>query len=95
MCSICDMKGAKPETVILRARIDAKRKATAEKILERLGMTTTQAINLFFAQIVERKAIPFVIGLTGNSDNTVPIETIAEVWNSLDDTDYSYLKNEV
>ena len=38
-------------TAILRTRIDPRRKARVEKILDQLGMTSTQAVNMFFAQI--------------------------------------------
>jgi len=34
-----------------------------EKILDQLGMTSTQAVNMFFAQIERRKAIPFPIAI--------------------------------
>lgn len=44
------------QTVILPARIDSRRKQRAEKILDGLGLTSTQAVNLFFAQIEGRKA---------------------------------------
>ncbi len=44
------------QTAILPARIDSRRKQRAEKILDGLGLTSTQAVNLFFAQIEGRKA---------------------------------------
>ncbi len=55
-------------TAILRARIDPRRKARVEKILARLGLTTTQAVNIFFAQIERRKGIPFPLTAEDNSD---------------------------
>ncbi len=48
---------AKETTV--RARIDGDLKTEAEEILHQLGMTTSQAINIYFAQIVLRKGMPF------------------------------------
>lgn len=62
-----------------------------EKILDQLGMTSTQAVNMFFAQIERRKAIPFSVTLEDNSDIAPPIEHVAKVWGDLDQTDYSHL----
>ncbi len=56
------------QTAILRARIDPRRKARVEKILSKLGLTTTQAVNIFFAQIERRKGIPFPLSTEDNSD---------------------------
>jgi addiction module RelB/DinJ family antitoxin len=78
-------------TGLLRARIDAHRKARVDALLRRLGLTPTLAVNLFFAQIEQRKAIPFAIRLENNSDILPSIEHVAETWNQLDDEDFSYL----
>jgi antitoxin component of RelBE/YafQ-DinJ toxin-antitoxin module len=56
-----------------------------------LGMTSTQAVNMFFAQIECRKAIPLPITVEDNSDIAPPIEQVAKVWGDLDQTDFSYL----
>ena len=52
------------QTAILRTRIDPRRKARVEKILGTLGLTPTQAVNLLFAQIEQRKAIPFPVAVS-------------------------------
>ena len=52
---------AKETTV--RARIDEELKAEAEDILHQLGLTTSQAINLYFSQIVLHKGMPFDVRL--------------------------------
>ena len=44
---------------MIRARTEPDLKAQAEKILNRLGMTSTEAINLFYKQIKLRKGLPF------------------------------------
>lgn len=80
-----------PSTAILRTRIDPRRKARVEKILGRLGMTSTQAVNMFFAQIERRKAIPFAVAIEDNSDIAPPIEHVAKTWGGLDRTDFSHL----
>ncbi|WP_422409715.1 type II toxin-antitoxin system RelB/DinJ family antitoxin [Endozoicomonas sp. ALB122] len=52
-----DTTMAKETTV--RARIDEALKEEAEQVLRKLGLTTSQAINLYFSQIVLRKGLPF------------------------------------
>lgn len=79
------------ETAILRTRIDRRRKARVEKILGQLGMTSTQAVNMFFAQIERRKAIPFPVAVENSSDIAPSIEHVAKIWHELDQTDYSHL----
>lgn len=62
-----------------------------EKILDQLGMTSTQAVNMFFAQIERRKAIPFPVAIEDNRDLAPPIEHVAQVWGELDQEDFSHL----
>ncbi len=78
-------------TAILRTRIDPRRKARVEKILDQLGMTSTQAVNMFFAQIERRKGIPFPLTVEDNGDIAPLIEQVAKVWGDLDKTDFSHL----
>ncbi|MCB9207517.1 MAG: type II toxin-antitoxin system RelB/DinJ family antitoxin [Ignavibacteriales bacterium] len=52
---------AKTETV--RAMIDPKRKARVSKILSRLGMNHSEAINIYYSLIEEYKGLPFNIKL--------------------------------
>lgn len=49
----------------IRARTDATLKEEAEEILESLGLTPSAAINMFYRQIVHRRAIPFDVSLPG------------------------------
>ena len=56
------------QTAILRTRVDPRRKARVERILSQLGLTPTQAVNMFFAQIEQRRAIPFSVTVEDNSD---------------------------
>ena len=78
-------------TAILRTRIDPRRKARVEKILDQLGVTPTQAVNMFFAQIERRKAIPFSVSVEDDRDVVPPIGHVARVWNELDQEDFSPL----
>ncbi len=43
----------------IHARVDKQVKAQAVKVLGRVGMTTSEAINLFLKQIVLHKGLPF------------------------------------
>ena len=79
-------------TAVLRTRIDPKRKARVERILERLGMTSSQAINLFFAQIEQRKGIPFRVSLQDDADVLPSLQQVAALWDELDSEDFSNLK---
>ena len=45
----------------INARVDKRTKAEAQKVLGEVGMTTTQAINLFLTQIVLHKGLPFEV----------------------------------
>ncbi len=51
------------ETVI-RSRIDSSIKLEAQALLERLGLTMSDAIRLFLHQVVLEKGLPFQVKLT-------------------------------
>jgi DNA-damage-inducible protein J len=52
---------AKSATV--RARVAPQLKNRAERVLEKLGLSATTAITLYYEQIVLRRAIPFDVAL--------------------------------
>jgi antitoxin component of RelBE/YafQ-DinJ toxin-antitoxin module len=47
------------ESVLLRARVPARRLKKAEKILDRLGPKPGDAVNMLLAQIELRNGVPF------------------------------------
>jgi len=47
------------KTAMIRTRITPDLKADGEKILKKLGLTTTEAVILFFSQIKLQKGLPF------------------------------------
>lgn len=61
------------KTKMITARVDPKLKRETEKILKDLGLTTTQAITLFFNQINLRKALPFAVAIP-NTETAQAIE---------------------
>jgi DNA-damage-inducible protein J len=51
------------KTSTIRARIEPNLKAKAEQIFHRLGLTTTQAITLFYKQVELKKGLPFDVAI--------------------------------
>ena len=49
------------KTEKINARIEPELKLGVENILKKIGMTTTEAITVFFRQILMNKGIPFDI----------------------------------
>ncbi len=47
------------KTAMITTRIDPNLKNDAEKVLHKLGISTTEAINLFLSQVRLRKGLPF------------------------------------
>lgn len=48
-------------TAMINARTEVELKTEVEGILKTLGMSTTEAINIFFKQVKMRKGLPFVV----------------------------------
>jgi len=46
-------------SVIAKSRIDPELKRQAEAVLEEIGLKPREALELFYKQIVKRRAIPF------------------------------------
>ena len=61
------------KTTMITARVDPQLKHETEKVLKDLGLTTTQAITLFFKQISLRKALPFAVAIP-NTETAQAIE---------------------
>lgn len=49
------------KSATVRARIEPKLKNKAEKVFRELGLSTTQAINLFYRQVELRNGLPFEV----------------------------------
>ena len=60
----------------IRARIEPDLKEKADHIFRKLGLTTTQAITLFYKQVELRKGLPF--------DVAIPSETTCRTFNNTD-----------
>ncbi len=64
------------KSATVRARIEPDLKQKAERIFEKLGLSTTQAITLFYRQVEVHNGLPF--------DIVIPNET---TWKTFKDTD--------
>ena len=63
-----------PKTsTIIRARTEPSLKAEVELVFKTLGLSATQAINLFYHQVKLRKGLPF--------DVTIPNKTTLKTFN--------------
>ena len=51
------------KTSSVRARIEPELKGKAELIFQQLGITTTQAITLFYKQVELKKGLPFDVAI--------------------------------
>ena len=78
-----------PKTAVISARIDPELKQGAEKVFQELGLTATQAITLFYKQVVLERGLPFAVRMP----NEVTVEALEqartrqglESFNTLDD----------
>ena len=64
------------KTATVRARIEPDLKNDVECLFKKLGLTTTEAINLFYRQVKLRKGLPFNI--------TIPNTTTLDVFKDTD-----------
>lgn len=63
-------------TATVRARVEPDLKSEVDKVLDRVGLSTTEAINLFYCQIRLRHGLPFPV--------EVPNETTRQTFASTD-----------
>jgi len=64
-------------TAMIRARTEPALKSEVERILEELGMTSTEAVNLFYRQVKLQKGLPF--------DVRIPNKTTLETFRKTDE----------
>ncbi len=61
------------KTSVIHTRIDSNLKADAESILEKIGLTSSEAVRLFYRQIELNQGIPFDVKIP----NKLTAETLA------------------
>ncbi|RLA55584.1 MAG: type II toxin-antitoxin system antitoxin, RelB/DinJ family [Gammaproteobacteria bacterium] len=78
------------KTAIINARVRPELKGDVEQILSKLGISTTQAITMFFEQIKINRGIPFALQLP--NDETVEAMQDARNNNNLEPLDLNKIK---
>jgi addiction module RelB/DinJ family antitoxin len=54
-------------TMVLKSRVDRTNAIAARRVLAELGLKPSDAINVLFAQIASRKALPFALATADSS----------------------------
>jgi DNA-damage-inducible protein J len=62
------------KTAMIRARVDPILKEEVEMILEAIGLSTTQAITLFYQQVRLSRGLPFDLRVP----NTITLQTFTD-----------------
>jgi DNA-damage-inducible protein J len=63
------------KAAMIRARVDPELKEEAEAVLDQLGLTASDAIRLFYKQVVLQKGLPFKVEIT-NRETLEALENI-------------------
>ena len=66
----------------VRARIDNKLKEEVEDILKQIGLTTSQAINLFMNRVKQERGIPFELKIP----NAKTLQAMEDADNNIGET---------
>ena len=81
------------KTEFIRARVEPELKHQAEEIFSKLGLSSTDAITLFYVQVTLHGGLPFEIRIPNNE--TIEAMRQAETGEGLDEyTDLGVLKAE-
>lgn len=81
------------KTTIINAQIKPELKNEVEEILSQLGITTNQAITLFFEQIKLKQGIPFELNIP--NDETVASMEDAQANRDLQTTSIEQLRTQM
>ena len=65
------------KSAVIRARVEPSLKRRAESIFRRLGVSTTQAITMYYRQVILREGLPF--------DIVIPNATTKKTFEATDD----------
>ena len=66
------------KTATVRARIERELKSEVEKLFKKLGLSTTEAINLFYRQVRLRNGLPFEVVVANKTTEKVFKDTDAK-----------------
>ena len=76
------------KTAMVRARVEPELKRRAEELFSALGLSTTQAITLFYKQVAMHQGLPFSIRIP----NAETIEAMRQARDHEDLVEYSSLE---
>ncbi len=65
------------KTATVTVRLDPKVKKAAQKVLSKLGITTSQAVTMYFNQISEEQGLPFRPHIPNEETERVIRESLA------------------
>ncbi len=82
-------------TATIRARVEPSLKADVENLLHQLGITTTEAITMFYNQIRLRRGLPFSVEIpnsltiktfeaTDRNENIIAYDNLDNMFEDLD-----------
>jgi addiction module RelB/DinJ family antitoxin len=54
-------------TIVLKSRVDRANAVAARRVLQRIGLKPSDAVNALFAQIASRKSLPFSLATSDSS----------------------------
>lgn len=60
-----------PKTSAISVRVDKELKAQAETVFHALGLTSSQAITIFYRQVQLQQALPFAVRLPQKGESSV------------------------
>ena len=66
------------KSATVRARIEPNLKIDVENLFKKLGLSTTEAINLFYQQVKLRKGLPFNVVIPNETTEKVFADTDAK-----------------
>ncbi len=72
---------------MIRARVEPELKQEAETVFSQLGLSTTQAIRLFYKQVILQQGLPFAVKIP----NAETREALQQAYDGEDLTEYESL----
>ena len=73
------------KTAMIRARVEPALKSEVERVFSELGLSTTEAITLFYRQVAIHRGLPFLVRIP----NAATVAAIADVRDGADVMEYA------
>lgn len=72
---------------MIKAKTDAQLKAKVEKILDSIGLTPSEAVNIFYHQILLHNGLPFEVKIPNQTTKKAMNDTIQKIGVTFDSID--------